>query len=89
MKKYDQIVLSREAWGDELYNVLGQTLKILLREGYECQIYDDDLDILVIKFNYSKRMGFGDPELMWLEEDEVDLINDYRAGELEALDEVN
>lgn len=87
MKKCDKIVLSREAWGDDLYNVLGQTLKILLREGYECQIYDDDIDILVINFNYSKRMGFGGPKLMWLSEDEAELIDDFREGILEALDE--
>ena len=84
-KYFDKIVLSQEAFGDELYNILGQLMKILLAEGYECLVYDEDVGIIVIEFNYSPRMHFGGPEPMWLNKEEAELICQYRyeQGDIE------
>ena len=76
-----KLVLSREAFGDDLWNVVGEQLKILTREGYICVVYDDDIDIIVIQYEYRDKhdsIYYGLPQPVWLNEDEQEVIESYR-----------
>ena len=41
--------------------------------------YDDDVNIIVINYEYSD--GMGGPYLMWLTDDEVELVQNFRDKE--------
>lgn len=67
---------------DEMWNDISKTLQILFRQGYKCEIYDDDVNIIVINYEYADD-GMGGPYLMWLTDDEVDLVQNFRDNEEE------
>ena len=94
--KYNQIVLAVEEFGEELWNEVGETLRILTTAGYECQVYDDDCEIIVIRFNYSPDRCYGNHTLEWVSDDDKELLNslkndecDTNAEVLEDLEEVS
>ena len=76
--KYSEIVLSREEFEEDLWNEVGETLRILTTAGYECQVYDDDFEIIVIRFNYAPRMGFGNETLEWLSETDREFLENLK-----------
>ena len=90
--RYSEIVLSREEFEEDLWNEVGETLRILTTAGYECQVFDDDFEIIVIRFNYAPKMGFGNETLEWLSEEardflEKDYFSDDEKEFLEDLEE--
>lgn len=80
---YNSIVFSDEGYSDtdEMWEDISKTLQILFRQGYKCEIYDDDVNIIVINYEYSD--GMGGPYLMWLTDDEVELVQNFRDKEEE------
>ena len=71
------IVLTSEAFGDKLWEAVSQQIKILVKSGYILQVYDDDIDIIVIKYAY-KDEDLTSYRLEWLTDEEVDYIDDLR-----------
>ena len=74
------IVFSSDTLGDKLWETVAQQIKILTKSGYDVEIYEDEVDIVVIRFAYK------DPEwahytLEWLDEDELSIIEEYRDRE--------
>ncbi len=78
---YSSIVFSDEGYSDvdEMWGDISKTLQILFHQGYKCEIYDDDVNIIVINYEYSD--GMGGPYLMWLTDDEVELVQNFRDKE--------
>lgn len=81
MKKIvNQITLTKENQGDDFAKVLGETILTLLREEEMVSIRDDDTNILILEHEHDNYKEYwGTPTCMWLEDDEVELIEDYRA----------
>ena len=83
------ITLSRDEFGDKLWNEVGQAIRLLTHAGYQCIIRNDEpaFDIVVIDFTYDSHLEWGnyvvalDAEqyedlIFRLENDENDIEND-------------
>ena len=65
------IALSRDEWGDRLWDTVGETLRILTGSGYQCVVRNDEraFDIIVIEYNYDSKLEYGDRVVLLSEED--------------------
>ena len=81
MKKIvNQIVLTKERQGEDFAKVLGETILTLLREEEMVSVRDDDTDILILEHEHDNYKDYwGSPTCMWLEDDEVGIIENYRV----------
>ena len=65
---------------DKLFQAIGKQLDLLTKNEYVCKVYYDDCGVFVIEFELDQRETWlGAPELMWLDEDEVDAVERFRA----------
>ena len=82
MIKTNELVLTREDFGDKLPEVLGKTLITLTQAGYVAEVYEDEpaFNIIVIHYAY-KDPEYGDAALTWMDRDELD---DFLALKREA-----
>ena len=81
------IVMSRDEFGDELWNSVGKMLKLLTESGYQCKIHQDEpaFNIVVIDYNYDERLEWGDKiVLMSMEE-----FEDYELWKRSQIDDEN
>ena len=62
-----------------MWKDIGTFLKLATKQGYVCKVYDDDTDIIVVEYNYGDP-EFGGPYLEWLDDDELDLVENYRSS---------
>lgn len=62
-----------------MWKDIGTFLKLTTKQGYVCKIYDDDTDIIVVEYDYSNP-EFGGPYLEWLDDDELDLVDNFRSS---------
>lgn len=81
MKKIvNQITLTKKRQGEDFAKVLGETILTLLREEEMVSIRDDDTDILILEHEHDNYKEYwGCPTCIWLEDDEVEVIENYRA----------
>ena len=64
---------------DKMFQAIGKQLNLLTENEYVCKVYYDDCGIFVIEFELDQRdTWLGAPELMWLDEDEVDAVERFR-----------
>ena len=83
MQEYiNEIVFTRDDCGDELWDCVAQQLKLLCKAQQIATIYDDDNDIIVIKYSHS-RAEYGSPLPEWLTPEEREEIYSYRASKEE------
>ena len=84
MTKVNEIIFSKDKYGnnrEKMFEAIAKQLALLMENNYVCKVYDDDRDIIVIQFMDDQREQWaGLPELMWLTDDEVEVINDYRLN---------
>lgn len=68
-KPQGKITLTKEEFGDQLWNKVGEILAILTKAGYMAKVFDDEpaWEIIVIEFGY-KNEEWG-PELLWIDTD--------------------
>ena len=80
----NSIVFTDEGYKDsvEMWDDVRATIQVLIRQGYKCEVYEDDTDIIVINFEYADD-GMGGPYLMWLTDDEVEMVQNFRDNEEE------
>ena len=81
------IVMSRDEFGDELWNSVGKMLKLLTESGYQCKVHQDEpaFNIGVIDYNYDERLEWGDKiVLMSMEE-----FEDYELWKRSQIDDEN
>ena len=76
MDEYNSIVLTREDFGDDLWNVVGATVGTLLKARYVVVIREDEDGIVAIDYNYDERLAYGNPTPRWITEDEYISLGD-------------
>ena len=70
---------------NKLFQAIGKQLDLLTENEYVCKVYHDDVDIFVIEFELDQRETWlGAPELMWLDEDEVKVVERFREDKAEC-----
>ena len=77
------ITLTREEFGKDLWNKVGETLAILTKAGYMAKVYDDEtsLEIIVIQCGYKdEEMG---PELLWVDTDKF-YFQEWRESSIDV-----
>lgn len=88
MAKVNYITFSMDRYDnnrDKLFQAIGKQLDLLTKNEYVCKVYHDDCDIFVIEFELDQRETWlGAPELMWLDEDEVEAVEILRAEKEEV-----
>ena len=67
------ITLTRDDWGDKLWNQVGETIRILTHSGYQCRVRNDEpaFDIIVIDFAYESRLEWGS-RLVFMDEEQFE-----------------
>lgn len=69
-KLYEELVLTKEDFGDDLYRVLGDVLKILFKSKYKAIVREEDDGVIAIHYNYDiDNCRFGGPDAKWISED--------------------
>lgn len=83
MNQINEIVFVKSVYNDDrdrMYDAIRDQIKILMEQEYVCTIYDDDLDIIVIKFEHNDRKDYwGCTNPYWLTPKEVEILESYRA----------
>ena len=83
MSKVNYIAFDIENYNkdrDKLFQAIGKQLDLLTKNEYVCKVYHDDCGIFVIEFELDQRdTWIGAPELMWLDEDEVEAVERFRT----------
>lgn len=66
--KVNEIVLTKKEHGDNLFNVMGDLIRILVNSGYVCKVRADEpgLGIYVVEYE-SGNPEFTDVRLMWVD----------------------
>lgn len=87
-KKYETLVLASEEFGEDINCYLAKSLELLMKAGYECQVYDEGNDvaghIYVINYGYDEYNGFGNATIHWMDPEDEEI---YNVG-LEVLEEM-
>ena len=82
MSKVSYITFSMDRYDnnrDKLFQAIGKQLDLLTKNDYVCKVYYDDCGIFIIEFELDQRETWlGAPELMWLDEDEVEAVERMR-----------
>lgn len=72
-KLYDEIVLTKDVWRENINQKIGDIITTLLAEGECCKVYDDDCGIYIIQHNHDERIDpYGGPDLIWATSEEVE-----------------
>lgn len=69
-----QLVMTREDFGDELWNSVGKMLKLLTDSNYQCKVRCEEVDTVVIEYNYDERLEYGDKIVLMSYSDFEDFI---------------
>ena len=82
--EYETVVLARKdrETTEELFKRVGKMLEMLLHEGYTAKVrYDEPgLGVVVIEYAHDNNLEYwGGSNLVWLNEDETDLIEVQRG----------
>lgn len=87
--EYNKIVFTKDEFGDELWNTVGEQVRLLLKAGYDIKIYDDEpaFNIVVIEYNHATYKDYGNDRLEWVTDEEYDNI--LAARNYEGEDEEN
>ena len=65
---------------EEMYKDIADFIKMLLKYENTCKIYLDEKGIVVVEYGHDNRMDdWGSPNLMWVTDEEKDLLTDFRT----------
>lgn len=89
-KIWDEIILTKEAQGEDLATTIGNLILTLLKEEETCKIYNDDgaMEVFVIEHGHDEHIsGWGGPILTWVTQEEFDELEqeDDDDDELECV----
>lgn len=75
------IEFSRDNYEEDclMWQDIGKTLEVLIKNEYNCNIKYEDMGIYSITFDYSKE-DMADNFLYWLNCEEADLIDEHRMN---------
>lgn len=61
---------------EQMYQDIAKQLQLLHYNGYDCRVWSDCGEVVVIEFDFENR--FESSKLCWLTEDEIDVVNEYK-----------
>lgn len=74
-KRYEELVLTRKSFGNDLWNQVSNALCLLCKAGYECEVYEEEADnIIVIHYNHDRNKAYGNETIYWLTPEEAEQI---------------
>ena len=76
-KRYEEIVLTEKDFGEELWDCVVGQIKLLIRAGYECEVYEEEKGIIVIHYNHDRNKAYGNETIYWLTPKEAEQIKNY------------
>ena len=83
MNTVNEIVFCKAVYDnnrERMYNAVRDQIKLLMEQEYICTIYDDDVDIIVIRFEHNDKKDYwGCTNPYWLTPKEAEEIESYRA----------
>lgn len=79
-KAQNNITLTSEECGDDLWHEVANLLQLLCKAGYECAVREEERGIVVIDFDYDRFKNYGNNTIAWLDEDEKWTIDQNREG---------
>ena len=87
-KEYNELVLAEEEFGEDLWHTVGEAIKILCKANYECEVYEDERDIVVIRFNICSKLHYGNNTIEWVSPEEIEMLYQMREDTKEPEPEV-
>ena len=80
MKKIvNTLTITKEAQGNNYSKVIGDTILLLLSEGNIVSVKQELSDFVIIEYSHDNNIDYwGTPCLEWLEDGEVEALEDYR-----------
>ena len=89
-KLWQEFVIDTDlAKNKDVAAAIGKAVLALTEQEYVCKIYHEGLGIYAIEYEHDEEHAecWGGPTLTWLEEEEQEIIDDYRAAkQLEGRD---
>ena len=79
--RYETIVFTNEEFGDDLWNNVGEQLKLLAEARYICVVKEEEHGIVVIQFQHD-RPEWGDAYPYWLYPEEEETVV-YKGVEMD------
>lgn len=83
MNQVNEIVFCKSVYNDDrdrMYQAVLEQIKLLMEQEYICTIYDDDADIIVIKFEHDDRKEYwGCTNPYWLTPKEAEELERFRS----------
>lgn len=73
-RRYEELVLTKEDFKDDLWRQVGLTLELLSKAGYECEVYEEEAGIVVIHYNHDRNKAYGNETIYWLTPEEAEQI---------------
>lgn len=81
--RFETIVLTDEDFGEDLWCAVAETVKILMRADYTCQISLELDGIVRIDYNYDSENDFGNATPCWLYPEESEVLEEVIDSILE------
>ena len=81
-KLYEEAVFTPDSYDDldAMWEDITTFIRILLNNSYTVVIRDDDVDIIVVEYNYdTSKTDYGTPELEWITLDEAEALECARC----------
>ncbi len=73
--KFYTVVLSSEEFGDKLYEEVGNLLRVLFKAGYICVVKEELEGIVRIDYNYDEFNNYGNALPIWLDQEEMEILD--------------
>lgn len=72
MNRYESVVLTRDQFGEQLWEKVGEQLHLLIQAGYVCVVHEDEFGIVVIEYQHNNRTyGYARPYWLYPDEEET------------------
>ena len=89
MNDYNELVLEKRHFGDKIWTYIGFIMKVLIMAEYECEIFEEEDEIYVIRYNWNRNLGYGNATLAWVDNSVRELVKLLNSQELDDEDEIS
>ena len=77
MNRYENVVLTRDQFGEQLWEKVGEQLYLLIQAGYVCVVNEEEFGIVVIEYQHNNRTyGCAHPCWLYPQEEETVVYKD-------------
>jgi hypothetical protein len=72
MNRCENVVLTRDQFGEQLWEKVGEQLHLLIQAGYVCVVREDEFDIVTIEYQHGNyEYGYARPCWLYPKEEET------------------